>query len=349
MTATAFAVALTIIALAMTAQDRAQYQPQARPGTLLVRSFSAEETAAVRAAVQRELPGVPVVQRDVLREHGPFGSDIENVELPDLESVSPSELIGDRALLHYLTGDPSTPYDEGTAVVVTAADVEVDEVTIHYDLSGKTDSLQHKTIPAIAAKPAAPHLETIFLPAEVVRGLGYHLDPEELIIDPSAHRTSVAEQERLDGRLGDAAVTYVERGFQEPTGWRIVAASAAVIALGWALAVPGRTVAASRSRRVLLRLGGSAATLRLFTAFRTGLGAACGAVTGVAAGCVIGLLLAWPMTYPASSGWEPVPRVAFDTPWPLLAVPAAVLPVLAAAVAGLLPLRRSAAVPSVRR
>ncbi|MGR6918650.1 hypothetical protein ACU635_30760 [[Actinomadura] parvosata] len=70
MMASAAGIAVTVIATGETTQDRAAYQPQARPGALLVRPepslaepFPAAEAGAVRAAIERELPGVPIVQR----------------------------------------------------------------------------------------------------------------------------------------------------------------------------------------------------------------------------------------------------------------------------------------------
>ncbi|GAA4180449.1 hypothetical protein GCM10022252_03320 [Streptosporangium oxazolinicum] len=338
MSATALAITVTIIAVATTAQSRAEYYPQVRPGALLVHGFWAEGAATVRAAIQHEVPGVPITQSERQPEgEGYFGLDVDNVRLPDLESVAPAGLIGDHALLRYLTGDLTTPYDEGRAVVVTAKEGDVSTVTIHYDhdYSRNDESLLTKTIPAVAVKPTDPLVEEIFLPAKVVRDLGYRLEPEKLIIDPSVHRTSAIEQERLAVRLGDSAITYVERGFQIPTEWMIFVAVAVSVALGGALAVTGRAVC-PRSRRVLLRVGGgSTATLRLFAASRAGLGAACGTTMGAAAGCVLGLLLVWPMT--ASIEWEPMPRVAFDTPWSSIAALVIGLPILAAAVAGLAP------------
>ncbi|MGW0592702.1 hypothetical protein [Streptosporangium sp. NPDC002607] len=335
MVATALAIAVMIIAVATTAQNRAEYYPQVRSGALLVQWFSAEEAAAVRAAIQQELPGVPITQVDRQRENGHFGLDIENVEFPDLESVAPAGIIGDHALLRYLTGDPSTPYDENTAVVVTADDVEVDKVSIHYDFdfARNDESLLTKSIPVIVVKPADPHMEELFLPAKIMRDLGYHLEPDKMIIDPSIHRTSMIEQERLDRRLGDTATTYVERGFQASTGWWVFVVAAVVVALGSALAATGQ-VGDSRSRRVLLRVGGDlTAPLRSLAACRAGLSAACGTAMGAAAGCTIGLLLVWPMT--ASVEWDPMPRVAFDTPWSLIAALVVGLPVLAAVIAGL--------------
>ncbi|MEU7739227.1 hypothetical protein [Nonomuraea sp. NPDC049158] len=213
MMATSFGIALTIVAVGMTAQDRAAYSPSARPGTLLVRLFSAEQAGPVRAAIQRELPGVPIAQSESPREYRHFAANAENVDLPE-ESVYPNGVIGDEALLRYLTGDQSTPYDEGKAVVVTTADVKVDSVEIDYNVTGSDGPPTSKTTPATVARTLDPHMETIFVPAKVVRDLGYQLKPDELIIDPFLHRVSAGEQDRLDSRLSDVTETYVERGFQ---------------------------------------------------------------------------------------------------------------------------------------
>ncbi|MDX3105202.1 hypothetical protein [Nonomuraea angiospora] len=338
MMTTALGVALTIIAVGVTAQSEAAYSPLARPGTLLVGHFSAEHADSVRTAIQRELPGVPITQSEVpshpAGEFRHFGVVAENVEPPD-GSVYPNEVIGDETLLRYLTGDQSTPYDEGAAVVITTADVKVDTVKIHYDVTGNDDPLPSKTIPAIVARTVDPHMQTIFVPAEVLRNIGYQTEPDELIVDPSLRRISADEQERLDSRLGDVSDTYVERGFQPSTGWQVVVAAALLAALSGAMAAGGGKATRPRLDRVLRRAGdGSAATVRWFGACRAGLSAACGTVLGAVAGCPIGLLLIWPWT--ASTSWDSLPRVSFETPWPAIAAMVVGLPVLAAALGGLL-------------
>lgn len=336
--ATSFGVALTIIAVGMTAQDRAAYSPSARPGTLVVRPFSAEQAGAVRAAIQRELPGAPITQREIPsyppREPRYFGARTEKVDLPE-ETVYPNEVIGDEALLRYLTGDQSTPYDEGKAVVVTTADVKVDSVAINYDVTGNNGALTSKTIPAIGARTVDPHMETIFVPAKIVRGIGFQLEPDELIVDPSLRRISAGEQERLASRLDGVANTYVERGFQASTTWLVVAVATLLIALCGALAAGDGKAMSSRTGRVLRRAGdGSAATLRWFGASRAALSTLCGTVLGAVAGCPIGMLLLWPLT--ASNSWDSPPRVHFETPWPAIAAVVVGLPIIAAALGGLL-------------
>ncbi|MEU7853388.1 hypothetical protein [Nonomuraea sp. NPDC049141] len=277
---------------------------------------------------------MPIAQREGPREYRHFSASAESVGLLE-ESVYPHEVIGDEALLRYITGDQSTPYDEGRAVVVTTADVKVDSVAIRYDVTGNNGPLASKSIPAIGARTIDPNMQTIFVPAKVVRDLGYQLEPDELIVDPSLHRISASEQERLDSRLGDVAQTYVERGFQASTSWQVVAVATLLIALYGALTAGDGKATSSRSGRVLRRAGdGTAATFRWFGACRAGLSAACGTVLGAVAGCPIGMLLIWPLT--ASNSWESPPRVPFETPWLTIAAVVVGLPVLAAALGGLL-------------
>ncbi|MEU1735160.1 hypothetical protein [Streptosporangium sp. NPDC020145] len=329
MVLTATAAIFMTVAAAETAQERVRYFPQGRPGALLVEVSSAEDVAAVHAAVQRELPGVPMV-RSFRAGAWHFIPDVEDLELPDFEAVTPVGVFGEGELLHYLTGDPATPYDENTAVVVTSDDVKADTVTISYGPLEGADALSSRNVPAIVVRPTDPEVKELFVPAKVIRDLGHQPQLDRLIIDPSAHRTSRAEQERIDRRLGDTATTYVERGFEPSTGWRPIVAVAVVLALGAALFV-GR--GGPRTTRVLSRLGGGSP--RLFATCRVGIGTACGTAVGTVTGCVVGLLLAWPFTAPIE--WEPVPRVSFETPWLLIAALPLVLSLLAALIAALAP------------
>ncbi|NUW45023.1 ABC transporter permease [Nonomuraea rhodomycinica] len=331
--ATALALTFMIVGTAQVEQDRAAYRPQARSGALVVTWPSPEQAAAVGRVVQQELPEVPIAQSYRLPNSGFLSLDIVDVDAPDLESGTSAVVIGDEALLRYLTAAPSTPYDEDTAVVITADDTDVDKVTIDYGDCGASST--SKILPAIAARSADPQEEKIFIPVRAVRDLGCRPEPEELVIDPSVHRTTAEEQERLDRRLGESGTTYIERGFQAPGGWKVFAGAALALALGAALTATRRTPADSRSRRVLLRVGGaSTASLRWFVACRAGLVAVCGTVVGAAAGCVMGLRLVWPLT--ESSEWDAPPRVPFETPWPAIAVLVAGLPVLTAAIAAVL-------------
>lgn len=320
MAATAVTVTVAIIAVAGTAQEKANYSPRARPGALVV-SFSPEQAATARAAVQQVLPGMPVAQGLVSRWPAYF-----NVWTGD-DSGS-RVYVGDQALLRYLTGNPSFPYDEGRAVTVTSEGDPRDTAKIEYYASPNGPKTG-KTITAITVEPAVPGIEAVFIPAKILRDLGVQLDMEALIVDPSLHRVSEAARERLQDRLGENGEVYLEQGFQAPPGWLYFAGATALIALIGALVA---TIRSNRSHRLLRRAGGgSPSAARVLTACRAALAAACGTVTGALAGCGIGLLLAWPFT--TSSDWEVPPRVSFETPWASIGLLAAVIPVLAAAVA----------------
>ncbi|GGP06798.1 hypothetical protein GCM10012278_32230 [Nonomuraea glycinis] len=328
MVATAVATAVMIVAAAQTAQERSFSPSQAPYGALVVQVSSDEEARVARAALRQEIPSAPIVQSEgtgkgyLLYFHN------------DLAGVDPH--IGDQALLGYLTGDLSTPYDEGTAVLVTSEDVGDIPLDIGYSLDTPSGETLRRSIPAIAVKPADPGRTDLFIPAKVLRDLGVGLTPNRLIIDPAFHRTSAAEQERLDRRLGVGTPSYVERGFEASTGWLFVFVPMILLALVGALVATGSVADSLRWRRVLLRVtGGSGVRLRSYAVCRTWLAAACGTALGVAAGAATGLLLAWPGT--AADRYDPLPRVAFDTPWLPIAVLVVGFPLLAAALAALLP------------
>ncbi|WP_379489696.1 hypothetical protein [Nonomuraea rubra] len=264
--------------------------------------------------MERELPGVPIAQREAVPDGSWFfRATAEGVETPE-EAVYWDQAIGDEKLLRYLTGDQSTPYDENTAVVITSAGVKTDSVALGYERNATDEATRTKTVRAIVARTSDPHLETIFVPSKLVRDLGYRLRPSELIVDPAVHRVTPQEQQRLDDRLDDAvAEVHVERGFQASTGWLPFAAVAFLAALACALASGFGKAANARQARVMRRAGnGSAAAFRWFRASRAGLSALFGTVLGAIAGVPAGMLLLWPLTMRTT--WEEPERVPFETP-----------------------------------
>ncbi|MEV0161297.1 hypothetical protein [Nonomuraea fuscirosea] len=339
---TAFGLALTIIAVGQTAQSSAEYQPSGRLGSLLVRPastiglpFSAADAVAVRAAMERELPGVPIAQSESVPLPWSFSADALGVEMSE-EAFSWRQVIGDEKVLRYLTGDQSTPYDENTAVVITSAGVRVDSVHLSYERDEKDRTMVSKAVRAVAARTSDPHMEGVFVPSKIVRELGFQLEPRDLIVDPTLHRTTAEEQRRLDDRLDDAvARVYVERGFEASTWWRSVATLAFLAAVGCAPAAGFGRVANSRQARVMRRIGkGTNAAFRLFCAFRAGVSALCGTVLGAVLGCAAGIALLWPLT--VRGGWEDPARVSFETPWTVVVAVVAGIPVLAAVLGAVL-------------
>ena len=254
MLAVGVATAVMIVAAAQTAQDRAQYLPQAPPGALFVQVYSAEKAKAVRADLRQEIPSAPIVQsEDTVK--GYLSYDYDGSSRMDAH-------IGDQALLSYLTGDPATPYDEGTVVLITGKDA-VTSLEIDYALDNPPGENLSRTVPAITVRPEDPRRTDLFIPAKLVTDLGFSLEPDKLIIDPSFHRVSAAEQDRLDRRLGDFTGSYVERGFEASTGWLYVFGAIVLVALGGVLTATVSADGSLRWRRVLLRVaGGSGVTLR---------------------------------------------------------------------------------------
>jgi hypothetical protein len=166
-----------------------------------------------------------------------------------------------------------------------------------------------------------------------------------LIIDPSLHRTSEAERDRLDSRLGDAFTVYLERGYRPSPTWLGVEGAAILLALVTAL-----TAAGPRSPDPGLAPGPSRTgdirrpSPRRDSAVRAALCATIGALLGVAAGYVTGAHLRWPMT--VSDDWEPIARVPFSIPWWFIIALLLGIPVLTAALAALLTRGRPALAPS---
>ncbi|MEZ7127723.1 hypothetical protein ACBR40_20535 [Nonomuraea sp. AD125B] len=220
-------------------------------------------------------------------------------------------------------------------MVVTSASVQVDSVTLAYEIDKDDETTASKTDRAIVARTSDPHMETIFVPSKIVRDLGYQLQPRALIIDPTLHRVTAQEQQRLDDRLDDAvAEIYVERGFETPIGWLPVAMAAFLAALICALTSGFGQAANLSQARVMRRASrGKATAFRWFCASRSGMSALCGTVLGAIIGCPAGMFLLWPLTM--STTWDDPARVPFETPWPAITAIVIGLPLLAAALGAL--------------
>ncbi|MEV4562623.1 hypothetical protein AB0K12_02500 [Nonomuraea sp. NPDC049419] len=317
MTLTGIATAVLIVAPAVESQDRAGYRPQGRLDATTINVSAGQQASSVRAVIEQELPGVPLLPADT---DDLFSSVIEL-------DFAPDTYVGDETLLHHLTGNPATPYDPATAVLVSSEVKGETSALIQYDLPSPGTTMDLRVI---AVPPPQPRWEVMFVPEEAARERGITLTPDRFIIDPSHHRLSPAEQERLQSRLAGLATVHVERGFHPTTTWTYAVAALFLIAAA-------ATVWASRSSaasRILRR--GSADSPRLLMATRTLTTSLCATAMGAVTGAVIGLLLLWPAT--TSSAWDPPPRAPFNTPWPTITALLLALPVLTAATAALIPL-----------
>ncbi|MFI6318334.1 hypothetical protein ACIBG8_12480 [Nonomuraea sp. NPDC050556] len=192
--ATAMAVSALIVNIATTAQDRATYQPESRIGALTVTTTDGVPTVA---ELQRKLPGATIVQdlRPVWPGMVDAGMELRTGRYDSL-------YIGDETLLHYLTAD--TPYDENTAVLINPDEVE-SSVRLPYHFTQTEPGFHEAHVPATRVYLPDFPISAVFVPAKVVRDLGFMLIPERLIAMP------VSAAEFQDG--------YLERGFQPSTDW----------------------------------------------------------------------------------------------------------------------------------
>ncbi|MFI6498931.1 hypothetical protein [Nonomuraea typhae] len=299
MTATALVVMITVVATAGIAQDRAGYTPNGPMGTLTVSmlGFGQADEQAARAAMQSELPGVPIIR-------GERASSEDVVDFAAKDEGPMAEYIGDQAFLRYLTGNKAV-YDPQKAVLLTTNPRRPSAVEV------SAASGPPITVPATAATPSHPVLTGVFIPTPLYRSLGHIPELGQLIVDPATRRITPAEARRIDNRLDGLVSVHLEQGYQPPTAWLYVVAALAALALGAAV-WPSFT-----SRRLLTPIGRPAAVAT---------------AAGALAGGGGGWLLAWPFTAPGS--WDDPARVIpFEVPWlPMLAL-TATLPLLAASIA----------------
>ncbi|MEV4804803.1 hypothetical protein AB0K18_32795 [Nonomuraea sp. NPDC049421] len=320
MTLTAIATALLIVAPGVESQDSARYSPQARAGATTIDVSAGEQATSVRAAIEQELPGLPLLPAD---------TDDLFLSVSELE-FSPDAYVGDEALLHHLTGNPAITYD-ATAAVLVSSQVK-GETTAQVGSTGPASDLR-----VIAVPPPEPRWEVLFVPEELAQQRGVTPAPDRFIIDPAHHRLTPAEQQRLQARLAGLATVHVERGFHPTTTWTYAVAAlllTAATATVWASRAP-------TAYRIIRK--SNASSPRLLTATRTLTTSLCATALGAVTGVVIGLLLLWPAT--TSSAWDPPPRAPFNTPWPTITALLLALPVLTATIATLTPPARKSLRP----
>ncbi|GAA3130510.1 hypothetical protein [Nonomuraea salmonea] len=148
----------------MESQDRADHRPQGRPGATTINVSAGQQASSVRAAIEQELPGVPLLPADT---DDLFSSVI------DLE-FGPDTYVGDETLLHHLTGNPATPYDPATAVLVSSEVKGEISALIQYDLPSPGTAMDLRVI---AVPPPEPRWEVMFVPEEAARERGITLTP----------------------------------------------------------------------------------------------------------------------------------------------------------------------------
>ncbi|MEU4574464.1 FtsX-like permease family protein [Nonomuraea sp. NPDC023979] len=325
-------------------------------GTLVIRGNGLDdrEWARVRAAAEKALPGVPLVsgQRAVT----------EKGEEASLHLRAPFEAcrdfchgavfnlpVGDARLLALLQGrvDPvaAAALAEGKAIVFQPGAVRGGKVRVGLSLDRRD-----LEIPAVEARPAQPKQAGALIPATALRAAGLKIGERTLY---AAHRP--ADPATLAAQIGAAhrdAYVRVENGYDDyPAGvlW-LALGLAVVLVLGGTFAATGLAVAdMRRDLDTVSAVGAPPRVRRLIVAAQAGYIAGLGALVGAVAGSVTGITLAWLLTRsrvprpgaPGDFQFElGMPLIA--VPWVFCAVVVLGLPLLAAAVAGLVTRTRPA-------
>ncbi|MEU3165291.1 FtsX-like permease family protein [Streptosporangium sp. NPDC006930] len=359
MTATATVVVAGIATTSSFAQRRDAFQVIAPAGTTRIdgEGLDADRWSALRAAVERTLPGVPLIEAAKLRN-----AEGENVEMAiqRADEYGPQYSvaglpIGDERLLTLVQGrrDPAAAaaFASGKAVVFDPGMVRNGKITLILEgRRGEADPVEI-AVPAVLARPADPGYGVAVLPLSVAENAGLRAEPRVLYIDPAAHRLTAKQVATLEWDLVTAvpkAEFYVEvtSGFQDDnTSWLVLLLGAAlVLVLGGTFVATGLAAADMRpDLATMAAVGAPPGTHRLVVAGQAGFIAGLGVLVGTVAGCVTGIAATWPLTVGAPgtvlirsgelSSFSPMSPTV-EIPWLLLAAVVVGLPVLAALVAG---------------
>lgn len=355
-------------------QNRLQYRPSGAPGvaTVSVYGQDAPDYAVLAALARRTLPGEPV--REVTGLPAPVFGRAEGLTEVQLCRASEqpqdgrcyelsgehssgygSDLLVGRSGLSVLEGVvPSGSWQaaqrdlaQGRVLltgptVVPGEPVELRLTRFALGPDGRETATVLATAEATAGRlevpPPAPVRAVI--PEAVAEPLGRAL-VVGLVVGDDLTR---AQEQELSGalrRVDENLAVRVERGYQD-SGDRTVLLVLSLVAGSLVLAgtLAATSLALTEARPDLTTLGQVGARPRTRRAVAAGyalvLGVV-GALLGVAAGLVPGVAAAVPLTRDyASSGFSPQgSSYVVVVPWPLLALLVVVLPLVAAAVAGL--------------
>lgn len=310
----------------------------------------------MRAAVERKLPGVPLIEGAEVRNAAgkAVGLNARYVGQHGVWRGFGHAPVGDERLLALVQGwrDPVTlaAFASGKAVVFDHGLIRDGRLTLDtYVWSEENTETREITVPAVVARAADPRYAIAVLPLAAVRGAGLKTEPHVLYIDPASHRLTARQGGALEWELqGTVPSIYVtvERGFGDdvaPQMWLLLGA-ALVLVLGGTFVATGLAAADMRpDLTTMAAVGAPPGTRRLVVAGQAGFIAGLGVLVGALAGAVTGVAATWPLTAyrygeVMTSGGEifPVPSVppTIEIPWLLLAAVVIGLPVLAAVLAG---------------
>ncbi|MBE1534655.1 FtsX-like permease family protein [Actinomadura algeriensis] len=355
MAAVAGATALALANASDLRQERMEYTPLVPVGSTLI-TPPQEQGDAVRAAVERELPGVPLIELRTLPDDNsvcPGDADCPSVSFrtdpyPGEVTLAMGSVVGGAAEARMLLGraDPRVEAALAAGEIVLFGVRPPPDATTTATVSvwrdGREAVLEKvRDLPAIAVAERAP-VEALVPPAAAER-IGVPPRTTAFGIDRAHHPVTEAEQARLaevvaglsrgDANIVETGNVRVERGFNRSNDpvMLALAAAAAVLALGGALIATGLSAADARpDLAVLAAVGARPRTRRLLSACQAAYIAALGCWLGLAAGLVPGIAASRSLT---DGGTAHGPVLA--VPWTLLAVLGIAIPLLVALVTGL--------------
>ncbi|GGV01980.1 hypothetical protein GCM10010182_19340 [Actinomadura cremea] len=389
MAAAAAATALAIVDAGDLERARAAFRPQLPMGSAIIRPpltrTDENRAARVRAAIERELPGLPLLDLHALP-----GNSCDRVIDPDCRHVAfghghdrsnpsthPDNAVGDGpswARTLFGRNEPVEGSDVYPDIVVGGAaearmvlgrdDPEVVAALragklVLFDggpvIHGGTVTAtvqewergapkpvtirQVRGVPAVRVS-AETHPWAI-MPPSLAERIGM---PPRLVafgVDRAEHRVGETEAMRLAEMLDDIdgddpGQVYAELGPRRSGESRVplLAAMAAVLALGGALIATGLSAADARpDLAVLAAVGARPRTRRLLAAGQAAYIAVLGCWLGIAAGFIPGVAASRLLAY--GPGYYGRPGSFVDVPWPELLAAGIAVPLLTAVVAGL--------------
>ncbi|MGV9772797.1 FtsX-like permease family protein [Streptosporangium sp. NPDC003464] len=348
-TACAVAAVMTVVAavaaagMASTsrfAERRDAFQVTVPAGTTTIEARHLDDAgwARLRAAAERKLPGVPLIEGLQARDAKDVALRLSPQPVRDNEwRFDFQDLpIGDERLLALIQGrrDPvaSAALVSGKAVVFDASLVRDGRLRLSVKPDyGKEPVIRGFTVPAVVARAENPRYAVGVVPVAAVQAAGLKTEHRALYIDPASRlltpQQAMGLEWDLGARIADFRV-YVREGFREDntlTMWLLLAA-ALVLVLGGTFAATGLAAADMRpDLATMAAVGAPPGTRRLVVAGQAGFIAGLGVLIGTPAGLLTGTAAILPV-----SGGGPT----IEVPWLFLAAVVLGLPMLAGLLAG---------------
>ncbi len=351
-------VALGIATASDEAQNREGYLPSLAEGAGALTSYARDtDWPALRAAVERELPGAEVVEVRGLSDRVAGGGYVET----DVRAVSGDFLLdtyGNLLGSAWLVGEELPPglpgvseqqakaadavLAAGGVVAFTNQGVTGDAVRMKVTTRDERERVVGEPRRATFAAVILPSTgnggaQAVLSPA-AASSLGVEPQPVALVVPEEVSEAEEASVAEVVAGLSDQASLYVERGYETSDETVVIqlilGGLGAVLMLGGTLTATFLALADARpDLATLSAVGAAPRTRRGVAAAYAAVVGLVGAVLGAVVGFIPGIAITYPLT---SDNFGPVPdRHYLDVPWLLVVGVVVVLPALTSLVVGL--------------